>query len=418
MKEKIFKYVFSLSMAVFLITGTVFSIGLYVHFSKEVREETRETAAVLKEAYEKEGEAALKTTAVKKVTLKTSDGKIKNYGTDKQAHDQNWVTLPLKDGGSLTVYSARPSLSRFIINIFYPLVIGVFSAVLIALFLASHMAKNLVKPLNEINLENPDDRDIYDELKPLARRIVSQNRQIYRQMKQLRREHARQDKLRREFTANVTHELKTPLTAISGSAEILKNGLVQPQDVPHFADNIYKESQRMITLVGDIIELSELEDGSQKLSKSDFSVFPIVEQAVKRLSPSAKKRDVALSFSCPEDVTLYGSSALFEEILCNLLDNAIKYNRPGGRATATVKRCDTGLKLSVSDTGIGIEKTEQERIFERFYRVNKSRSKEVGGTGLGLSIVKHAAVYFGAVISVDSTPNVGTTVTVRFPMNK
>lgn len=418
MKEKIFKYVFSAVLAVFLITGMVFSIGLYAHFSNEIRDETAKTAAVLKSAYENEGENALKTNAVYRVTIKTKDGQVKNYGSPSSARYQTKVTLPLKNGGSLTLYSLKPSLSGFIVNIFYPLVIGVFSAVLAAVLLASQMSKSLVKPLNEINLENPDDRDIYDELKPLARRIVSQNRQIYRQMKQLRREHARQDKLRREFTANVTHELKTPLTAISGSAEILKNGLVKPQDVPRFADNIYKESQRMITLVGDIIELSELEDGGRQPSKTTFLLLPIIEKVIERLSPAAKKQNVTVSFSCPDDAALYGSAVLFEEIVCNLLDNAVKYNRPGGKAEVTLQKCSTGLKLSVSDTGIGIPKIEQERIFERFYRVNKSHSKEVGGTGLGLSIVKHAASHFGAVISVDSTLDVGTTVTVHFPVSK
>ncbi|NCB52613.1 MAG: hypothetical protein EOM54_12160 [Clostridia bacterium] len=224
------------------------------------------------------------------------------------------------------------------------------------------------------------------------------------------------EKLRREFTANVSHELKTPLQSISGYAEIIQNGLVKPEDMHRFIGQIYSEAQRLITLVEDIIRLSRLDEGGE-LPREETDLFKLANETVSYLAPSAKEMSVTLE-AHGEKAVISGVPQLLGEIIYNLCDNAIKYNRPGGRVDVTVENRSSEAVLAVRDTGIGIPKEHQSRIFERFYRVDKSHSKETGGTGLGLSIAKHAALIHGARIEVDSTPGIGTTMTVRFPKAK
>lgn len=219
--------------------------------------------------------------------------------------------------------------------------------------------------------------------------------------------------MRREFTANVSHELKTPLHSISGCAELLANGMVKKEDVERFAAQIYTESKRMIRLVEDIIKLSSLDEGIGESAGESFDLCSLARQAVQSLSQEAQRAGVEVRFE-GERAELFGDASLAGLVVFNLLDNAVKYNRPGGTVRVGVKREGTQVILRVSDTGIGIPKEHQSRIFERFYRVDKSRSKEVGGTGLGLSIVKHAAKNLGATVEVESEEGVGTTMTVRF----
>ena len=222
------------------------------------------------------------------------------------------------------------------------------------------------------------------------------------------------ERLRREFTANVSHELKTPLTAISGMAEIMKNGIVKPEDVTGFADDIYRESQRLIRLVEDIIHLSRLDEGAEGLERQPTDLLEVAQRVRDRLSPLAKAGEVTLSVE-GEHCTIGGVPAILEEMIYNLCDNAIKYNHPGGSATITVARDPAGARLTVSDTGIGIPEGDQERVFERFYRVDKSHSKEIGGTGLGLSIVKHGAALHDARVELESAPGKGTRIQIQFP---
>ena len=224
------------------------------------------------------------------------------------------------------------------------------------------------------------------------------------------------EQMRREFTANVSHELKTPLTAISGMAEIIKNGMVKPEDVAGFAADIYKECQRLITLVEDVIHLSRLDEGGAGLEKEPVELLGLCRKAVQRLEPLAQSGQVTIKTE-GTPCTLPGIPGILEEIVYNLCDNAIKYNRPGGRVTVTVTPTKAGTELAVSDTGIGIPPEDQQRVFERFYRVDKSHSKEIGGTGLGLSIVKHGAMLHDARVELESTLGQGTTVRVIFPAN-
>jgi len=222
------------------------------------------------------------------------------------------------------------------------------------------------------------------------------------------------ERLRREFTANVSHELKTPLHAISGYAELMQTGMVSPADMPRFSGKIYAEAQRMIRLVEDILRLSRLDEGAADLPAESIDLYACAQRTLRELAGAGEKAGVALRLEGGRAV-VQGAAQLVSGILFNLTDNAIKYNRPGGSVTVTVAEDAGGAVLTVADTGIGIPEAYRERVFERFYRVDKSHSKEVGGTGLGLSIVKHAALVLGAAVHLESAPGAGTTVTVCFP---
>ena len=222
------------------------------------------------------------------------------------------------------------------------------------------------------------------------------------------------EQMRREFTANVSHELKTPLQGIIGSAELIENGMVQPEDMPRFVGHIRAEAQRLVTLIGDIIRLSQLDEG-EVLPKERLDLLEVAQGAADDLQAEAEKKNVHLSVS-GEPAELEGVRQLIYEVAYNLGDNAIKYNVDGGSVSINVSSDGKNAKLTVSDTGIGIAAEDQSRIFERFYRVDKSHSKESGGTGLGLSIVKHAVQYHGGRISMDSAPGKGTSISVSLPI--
>ena len=219
--------------------------------------------------------------------------------------------------------------------------------------------------------------------------------------------------LRREFSANVSHELKTPLTSISGFAEIMKSGMVNEEDMKKFAGNIYNEAKRLITLVGDIIKLSKFDESSEKTEFEDVDFTGIVFDNVNRLSQVAEGKNVSIIIDCDE-VHLDGFSSVIDEMVYNLIENAIKYNKENGTVNVSLKHIDDKVKFIVEDTGIGIPYGEQQRVFERFYRVDKSHSKEIGGTGLGLSIVKHGAAMHNANIELISEPDKGTKIVVVF----
>lgn len=220
-------------------------------------------------------------------------------------------------------------------------------------------------------------------------------------------------KMRKEFSANVSHELKTPLTSISGYAEIMKSGMVNREDMIVFSERIYKEASRMITLIDDIIKLSKLDEDSVEVEREEVNLYELCGDIVERLGMSAKKRNVQVELD-GESVLYYGVKQMLDEMIFNLCENAIKYNVPEGKVLLWVGNTDQGVKVIIQDTGIGIPKDQQERVFERFYRVDKSHSKETGGTGLGLSIVKHAAIFHHAQIRMDSEVGIGTKMEVVF----
>lgn len=226
-------------------------------------------------------------------------------------------------------------------------------------------------------------------------------------------EKAEREELRREFSANVSHELKTPLTSISGYAEIMKNGLVKSEDMRRFSENIYQEAQRMITLVGDIIKLSQLDESQVELEKADVDLYDIARGVADRLKSQARSQKVELKLTGTSQ-KVFGTAQILDEMLYNLCDNGIKYNKPGGHVTISVSEEHGHPVVSVQDDGIGIPDADQERVFERFYRVDKSHSRQIGGTGLGLSIVKHGAIYHGARVEMESKVGAGTKVRIVF----
>ncbi len=228
-------------------------------------------------------------------------------------------------------------------------------------------------------------------------------------------EKSERERLRREFTANVSHELKTPLTSISGFAELLKNGGIPESTVKDFGKEIYDESQRLIALVHDIIRLSKLDEGDDSEAMERVSVSEIAEDVVSRLRKRAESFGVQLVLSADNPGYINGSELLLDELVSNLVDNAIKYNRKGGKAIVSVSQSDGEVILSVKDNGIGIPEEDKERVFERFYRVDKSRSRASGGTGLGLSIVRHSVMMLHGTVSLSSKLGEGTEITVRFP---
>ena len=264
----------------------------------------------------------------------------------------------------------------------------------------------LIRPINELDIEHPLDNEIYEELDPLLEAIDKQNK-----------EKDAVANMRKEFSANVSHELKTPLTSISGYAEIMKNGLVKPEDIQKFSERIYKEARRLINLVEDIIKLSKLDEESVELEKEEVNLYDMTREIVSRLSMQSSAKHVRVILE-GESVTYTGIRQILDEMIYNICENAIKYNRPGGSVSIWVGNTLEGPKVSVTDTGIGIPKEHLERIFERFYRVDKSHSKEIGGTGLGLSIVKHGALLHQAKVSVDSTVGEGTRISILFSTGK
>ena len=295
---------------------------------------------------------------------------------------------------------------------------------LISAAAALRIARNIAEPINEMELEDLPHASPYPELRPLVERMQEQTSLIAQQAverEQLSREameeQAReQERMRREFSANVSHELKTPLTSISGFAELMQSGLCDEEKMVEFAGDIYRESQRLIALVGDIIRISELDEGAVQAPAEEVNLAAEAEKAVEAVLPAAEKRGIRIQVE-PEDEPLHilGAEHLIGEMLYNLCDNAVKYNRDGGEVRVRLWKEDGMPCVSVEDTGIGIPEEEQERVFERFYRVDKSHSRKVGGTGLGLSIVKHAAPFHNVSIEMESEPGRGTKITLRFP---
>ena len=299
---------------------------------------------------------------------------------------------------SKTVDTLMPTIGEFV-----PYMVGIMSVMAVfAYFLAKWKTARLIAPINTVYLERPLENPVYEELTPLLERIDDQNREkeIIANM-------------RKEFSANVSHELKTPLTSISGYAEIMKSGMVKPEDMTSFSERIYNEASRLIVLIGDIIKLSKLEDENVELEKEWVDLYGLAEEICGRLSLLAEKSGVQVELS-GESVSYFGIRQILDEMIFNVCENAIKYNVPGGVVTVWVGNTTNNIKVVVEDTGIGIDKEHLERIFERFYRVDKSHSKATGGTGLGLSIAKHGAIYHHAQIHVESEVGIGTKMELIF----
>lgn len=322
--------------------------------------------------------------------------------SDTVGREMYYYAVLLNDGSVLRVARTMDGLMRTAVNVFP--VMGVLALLMMgfAVLLARWQTRRLIKPINELDLEHPLENDVYPELEPLLIAMDQQNK-----------EKEAVSNMRKEFSANVSHELKTPLTSISGYAEIMKNGMVRPADIPLFSERIYKEARRLITLVEDIIKLSKLDEESVELEKQEVNLYELTREVVSRLAPQAAQKNIRMELT-GEPVKYNGIRQILDEMIYNICENAIKYNKPGGKVDVWVGSTLKGVKVIVTDTGIGIPEDQQERIFERFYRVDKSHSKETGGTGLGLSIVKHGAILHNASIHVDSSLGKGTRMELTF----
>ena len=326
--------------------------------------------------------------------------------SDTVGQEMYYYALLLDDGTVLRASKSMDGLVRTALGNL-PIMAGLAAVMLVlAYFLAKWQTKRLVRPLYELDLEHPLENKTYEELTPFLEAMDKQNK-----------EKEAVSNMRKEFSANVSHELKTPLTSISGYAEIMKNGMVRQEDIPLFSERIYKEARRLITLVEDIIKLSKLDEESVELEKQEVDLYELTREIVSRLAPQASQKNIRMELS-GEPVNYFGIRQILDEMIYNVCENAVKYNNEYGRVSVWVGNTLDGPKVTVSDTGIGIPKEHHERIFERFYRVDKSHSKERGGTGLGLSIVKHGALLHGAKVTVDSAPGKGTRIEMQFPKEK
>ena len=551
MTNRIFRSIIAVAMAV-LLASLLLTVGaLYSYFTQVQFSQLREETTLAAHALTNEGSAyfdALDETLQCRITWIGADGTVlydshSDHGamenhlqrqevkdalesghgesvrySDTLLQQTLYAAQRLPDGSVLRLSVAHNSVLKLLLGLVQPLLLVLLVTLLLSLLLARRLSQRIVQPLNELDLDAPLTAGNYEELKPLLRRIDTQQRQLRAQETELKRrkkqfdtvtrsmteglilldhkttiltmnpaagrllgigencigcdflhiirtpqiadlllkalagqkaemiltrgsgqyeiasspvktegqltgvvllifditEKQRAEAQRREFTANVSHELKTPLHAISGYAELLKSGLVAGADVPAFSDKIYAETQRMILLIEDILKLSRLDENEGNAVKEPVDLYELAQDVVREVLPTAEQLQISINVE-GESCMMQSVPHLLRTIVTNLCTNAIKYNRPGGSVRVGVSREAGTVVLQVADTGIGIEPEHQERIFERFYRVDKSHSKAVGGTGLGLSIVKHAALALGAKIELDSTPDVGTTVTVRFP---
>ena len=548
MTKKIFRSIITVTMVVLIASLFIASSFLYDYFNKSQVTQLKEELSLAAVAVDKVGTEYFDNldSSIFRFTVVGTDGKVlydsQADASDMENHlEREEIAEAIKNGnGSSARYSStltertfyeatrlqngnvlRISVSQVTVG---ALILGMLPAicavVLISIavsFVLSHkMANSIVKPLNELDLENPAENDTYDELTPILTKINKQHKQITRQMRELKQksdefeqitasmneglvlldkkgtvlsintaaktlfgaddsavgrdfltvdrsvdmnsavekaldgkhsefreeiggseyqfiinrtesdgktvgvvilcfdvtETAFAERNRKEFTANVSHELKTPLQSIIGSAELLENGLVKPEDTKRFVVNIKKEATRLVSLINHIIRLSQLDEDSESVTES-VDLYDIANEVVEVLTVSASKKQVELTLN-GESCVMNGIRRYLYEIIYNLCDNAIRYNKDGGKVTIDLKNKDGNIILSVSDTGIGIPAEHQSRIFERFYRVDKSHSKETGGTGLGLSIVKHAVAFHGGTVKLESKVGEGTTVTVEF----
>ena len=323
--------------------------------------------------------------------------------SDTIGEEMCYYAEKMPDGTVLRVSRTMNSAMKSAFHILPFMIFLALVMIVTAWLLSKWQIERLIRPINTLDLENPLEQEMYPELQPLLERIEQSNK-----------EKEAVAAMRREFSANVSHELKTPLTSISGYAEIMKDGLVRPEDMQHFSEKIYQEASRLITLVEDIIKLSRLDEGRVELEKEEVDLYELSREIISRLAPQAAKNQVRLELT-GESVKYTGIRQILDEMIYNITENAIKYNNPGGKVSVWAGNTLQGKKVVVTDNGIGIPEDQIDRIFERFYRVDKSHSKERGGTGLGLSIVKHGVMLHHGEVHVESKLGEGTRIELVFP---
>ena len=310
----------------------------------------------------------------------------------------------LQNGNVLRIGRDSVSVNRIMVNTLVIVLVIALCILFVCMGISHYLTKKLVEPIEKLatNIMLVDENNVYEEIRPFVNTIKEQHVNIINNAQ-----------LRQEFTANVSHELKTPLTAISGYAELIGNGMTGKEDTIRFSNEIHSNANRLLSLINDIIKLSELDEADHQMEMERIDLYKLAENCVQMMQVTAEKQGIRLTLQGESAMTM-ANKGLMDEVFYNLCSNAIRYNKPGGSVTVTVGTKDEHPFLSVADTGIGIPKECQERVFERFYRVDKSRSKSTGGTGLGLAIVKHIVAQHNAALHLDSELGEGTTIEIVF----
>ena len=310
----------------------------------------------------------------------------------------------LQNGNVLRIGRDSVSVNRIMVNTLVIVLVIALCILFVCMGISHYLTKKLVEPIEKLvtNIMLVDVNNVYEEIRPFVNTIKEQHVNIINNAQ-----------LRQEFTANVSHELKTPLTAISGYAELIGNGMTGKEDTIRFSNEIHSNANRLLSLINDIIKLSELDEADHQMEMERIDLYKLAENCVQMMQVTAEKQGIRLILQ-GESTMVMANKGLMDEVFYNLCSNAIRYNKPGGSVTVTVGTKDERPFLSVADTGIGIPKECQERVFERFYRVDKSRSKSTGGTGLGLAIVKHIVAQHNAALHLDSELDEGPTIEIVF----
>ncbi len=439
MKKQINRQLLCVTVSAVLITSILVSVLFYSIFCRQVIADLKNYAAVLGHGFVMDEDAVRGYVAEidgLRITLIDAEGQVLVDSSVSPAHMENHSDRPeiqeairlgegtsvrrsdtmekntfyyamfLKDGKVLRVAKEASSIWKVLGEAVPGIVILVLVIIFLCYLAANYLTKKLVQPISAMagHMDTLEPSQVMPELRPFIATIQQQHKDIVKSAL-----------VRQEFTANVSHELKTPLTSISGYAELITSGLAQSrEDVQRFAEEIKKNSSRLLVLINDIIQLSALDSQEQAVSFEQVDLLEIVKNCTEALQVSASKHKVTLickGVHC----SVMGNKEQLEEVVNNLCDNAIRYNREGGLVEITTTQTKDGVRLTVKDTGIGIPREHQSRIFERFYRVDKSRSKSTGGTGLGLAIVKHIVMQHSAELSLESEEGKGTCIQVNFP---
>lgn len=441
MKKKINLQFMFISAVGILLTFCLSTVIFYELFKSEVVDELKTYADVIKEtqSYDQilQGEYDPDVDDLR-ITMIKKDGKVfydsfadakkmENHANRQEVRqalkhgngkairtsdtlDKNtfYYAVRLDDGNILRVAKESKSIWSVFIKVTPAILILIFVILAISKMLSDVLTKSLLLPIEQMseNLDHLEDITTYKELMPFINTIQEQHKNILMNAK-----------MRQEFTANVSHELKTPLTAISGYSELIQNGMTNEEETIRFAGEIHKSAKRLLTLINDTIRLSQLDTSEQKVIYEAIDLYKIAEDCVNMLKFSAENHGITISIH-GTNAYLEGNKEMLEEVVYNLCDNAIRYNNEGGKVDVTVKPVKGKIYLCVEDNGIGISKEHQERIFERFYRVDKSRSKSTGGTGLGLAIVKHIIQQHGAHMELTSEKGKGTKIEIEFSKSR
>lgn len=438
MAKKTLYKIFAFGVSVITITAVLILSVFYSYSDNQLKEQLRVVESVVENQLAQDDDTAFISNHIDKnvrITLVAKDGtviadsqesanKLENHlnrqeiqqaikngeatvtrHSDTQGKKIYYFAKQLDNGNVLRVSAEAKSIGKFFSDYIIYILLCIIVVIVTAVFVSMGITKSIVKPITQLgqSLDNIDKFKSDEELKPLVNALLQQKKK----QKML-------DKQKKQFTANVSHELKTPLTSIAGYAELIETGMAKPEDIKPFAGVIRKQALRLVNLSEDIIQLSQLEESDDEdMSFESVNLYEIAQRCVEALNINAINKGVTLNLT-GEECYIRGKAQLVEELVYNLCDNAIRYNKENGNVTVTVTPLEKGASVSVKDTGIGIPKKYQERIFERFFRVDKSRSKATGGTGLGLAIVKHITQLHDAKLEISSEESKGTEIIVTF----